>query len=303
MRIEVLRWFAAVAEREHLGEAALDLNISQPALSRAIAGLEEEIGAPLFARTGRRLTLNKNGRVYLAAVERSLDELDNAQREIALGWSRRGGTVRLGVLHTVGEWLMPGLIADFTRIRPEVRFDLSQDAASQIVASVMNGNTDLGIVGPEPEAPLAWFELAVESVDLVVPADHGLATRRSVSLAEIGSETLVLLKAGYGLRTTIDRLFEASRLSPTIAYESENMYTLLGLVGQGLGVTLCPPLPHAMLESRGLRVVALDAVGAQRSLGVIWPTGRVLAPASEAFLQHLRDHGPSLARAASGPRQ
>lgn len=295
MRVEVLRWFIALAEREHLSDAALELHMSQSTLSRAITGLEDEVGMPLFDRRGRRLELNANGRRYIQAARQAVGELDTAERELRQRWSADQGVVRLAFLHSLGEWLVPALVGAFRRTLPDISFQLAQDAMTRMAAAVLEGHADLGVVGPRPRAPVGWFELVREPIRLVVPAGHPLVDRTRVGLHEIADETYVLLKPPYGLRMVLDELFGSAGIEPRIAFEGEDIGTLIGLVSAGLGVTLAPP-PASSAE--GVRLIPLRDAGAHRALGVIWDPSRPASPAVAAFLGFVRSDGRSVARHA-----
>jgi LysR family transcriptional activator of glutamate synthase operon len=302
VRVEVLRWFVVLAEHEHLSEAALDLNISQPALSRAISQLEREVGVPLFDRRGRRLALNDNGARYLLAARRAVAELDGVERELRERWSAERGEIRLAFLHTLGEWMVPALIRDFRARFPDVSFLLSQAGAGRIADAVRAGRADLGIVGPRPEGELGWCELVREPIQLMVPVGHRLAGRRRVALRELASEPLVVLKASYGLRSLVDELIRVASIDPPIAFEGEDIGTLVGLVSAGLGVTLAPATLQASVRDDGVRVVAIRDAGAQRALGIIWDPSRTLPPAVAAYLDYVRSAGRAMAREAAASR-
>src|SRR3954471_10248560 len=125
MNVDELRWFAALAERQHMTAVAREQHISQPALSRTTPRLEAQVGAPLFDRRGRVLALNEHGRRYLAHVRRALEELDAGAAVLADLADAERGEVRLWFLHTLGPWLVPALVRAYREERPAVRFRLA----------------------------------------------------------------------------------------------------------------------------------------------------------------------------------
>lgn len=122
MEIDQLRWFVTVAEGSTVTAAAAELHVSQPALSRGLARLEQEIGAPLFDRVGRVLRLNSNGRTLLDAAKRALTSLDSAARTIGAAADPTHGTVRFAFLNTLGTDLVPALLSGFRARHPTVEF-------------------------------------------------------------------------------------------------------------------------------------------------------------------------------------
>src|ERR1700712_2947325 len=135
MNTDELRWFAALAEREHMTATARELHISQPALSRAIGRLETTLGVPLFDRRGRVLRLNHHGRRYLVHARRALEELD-------AGAAAAHGELRLCSLHPLGSWLVPSRVGAYREEHPAVRFRLAQRGTAAMLAAVDDGDAD-----------------------------------------------------------------------------------------------------------------------------------------------------------------
>jgi DNA-binding transcriptional LysR family regulator len=198
--------------------------------------------------------------------------------------------------------MVPPLLRDLRARLPHVTFRLSQDAAGHIADRVGAGTADLGIVGPRPAGDLAWLELVQEPIRLVVPARHALAGRSHVGLREVARDSFVLLKRQYGLRSVVDGLLGAAGITPRVAFEAEDVGTLLGLVSAGLGTTLAPPTPQTVAPHAGVNVITIDDAHAHRSLGVIWDPSRTRAPGVDACLRHLLAVGPGLAVEAAARR-
>lgn len=276
MDLLTVRWFLAVAEHGHVTRAAEELRISQPGLSRAIARLERELGAPLFDREGRTLRLNHYGEVFRDHAGRLVAAEDAARRALAREADPEHGEVGLGFLHTQGTVVVPELLRDYRREHPGVRFRLSQGGSEEIEAAVADGRTDLGIVSPRPAA-LAWSPLSTEHLCLAVPAGHRLAGRDQVRLAEAAGEPFILMRHGFGLRSITEELFHEEGIRPEIAFEGEEATTVRGLVAAGLGVAVVPPGEHAA----GVSDVVI--AGARRTIGLIWAPGRTRPPAVERF--------------------
>ncbi|MBU3062948.1 LysR family transcriptional regulator [Nocardia sp. NEAU-G5] len=282
-----LHWFLTLAELEHVGAAAVRLGLSQPTLSRMLARLERRLGARLFDRHGKRLSLNDFGHVYYEHARRAQAELDAAARELADLANPARGVVRLTFLHSFGARLVPELIAGFRRGSGAITFNLSQDAAEVVTGRVRDGAADLGIVSPKPAVPgLGWRELLGQRLALAVPADHRLAGRRQVRLAEAADSDFIAMQTGYGMRTILEDLCAAADFRPRIVMESSDLVTVGGLVGAGLGVAL---LPIEDAVSRGLGpqpgpvLVPLTDPGATRAVGLIWSANVVPSDAVRVF--------------------
>jgi DNA-binding transcriptional LysR family regulator len=275
MDLRTVRWFLTVADHGHVTQAAEDLQVSQPGLSRAIGRLEHELGVPLFDRVGRRVVLSRYGALFAEHARRLVAEQDAAVRSLAAASDPSRGEVTLAFLHTQGAALVPDLVRRYRGVQPHVRFRLMQASSAGIAAAVLDGTADLGIVSPRPDdAALAWHPLVEERLGLAVPPDHRLAQRRRVRLAEVADEPFILMREGYGLRTIADELLAQAGVRPVIAFEGEEAVTVRGLVVAGLGVAILPALPHDL---------HITDPGAVRTIGVTWHRDRTRLPTAEAF--------------------
>jgi LysR family transcriptional activator of glutamate synthase operon len=302
MTLEELRWFVAVAEREHVTAAAVQLHVSQPALSRALARVQAHVGVPLFDRDGRRLRLNRYGRLYLEHARRALAQLDAGRDELAdATGASGGGTVVLAFLHTLGSWLVPALLRGFGGAHPGITLQLAQDSASEMLLALRSGSADLVLTSPRPDDPaIGWHALATEPLRLVVGPAHPLAGRRRVRLVDVAEDPFVAMKPEYGLRAVTDELCARAGFTPRLAFEGDDIGTLRGLVAAGLGVALLPPPHSAGAEiadpaTPHLRLADRDAT---RALGLAWDTTRYRSPATETFRAFVVEHGRALAAPA-----
>jgi DNA-binding transcriptional LysR family regulator len=267
-----LAWFAAVARREHLTRAARDLAVPQSTLSRAMARLEADLGVALLARHGRAISLTPAGRSFARFAERALGEVERAAEAVRTDADPAAGKVAFGFLHTMGPETVPELLRAFRADHPRVRFALVQSYGEDMIERMRAGELDLCLTSPVPEAPdLVTRRLDEQRLFLVVPADHRLAGRRRVRLAEAAEEPFVTLEPGYGLRRLTDVLCERAGFRPRVAFEGEEPETLRGLVAAGLGVALLPPPP---MPRPGVRDLAVTAPRAVREIGVAWMADR-----------------------------
>lgn len=278
-----LRQFVAVAREEHMSRAAELLGVPQPTLSRSIARLEADLGVALFARPGRTVRLTRHGRMLLAGAERCLAELDGQVRLLAEEVSPDRGKVALAFLHTLGSRVVPMMVREFRAGQPAVRFALIQGGFADTVRRLRAGDVDLCLVAPLPRDPdVLCVPLDEQRIDLIVPAGHPLARRRSVRLAEAAGEEFVSFEPGYGLRQIGDDLCAVAGFAPRIAFEGEEADTVRGLVGAGLGVALLPaggpesPVPDVV-------AVRISEPAASRTVGLAWMADRPATAPAAAF--------------------
>ncbi|MCR1781858.1 LysR family transcriptional regulator [Nocardioides carbamazepini] len=291
MELDTIRAFLAVADGSTVTETAARVHRTQPAVSRALARLERDVGAPLFQRVGRGLVLTPAGRELARHAREAVDAYERGVRSVQDLTAPDAGFVPVAFLHTLGTWLVPELIRSFRVERPHVRFDLRQHGDTGLVDDLLGGLVDLAVTGDRPQHPqLESRRLFLEPLRLVVPPDHRLAGRRTAPgrrtarLADVADEQFIVLKKGFSLRAITEELCGEVGFLPRIGFEGEEVETLRGLVAAGLGVALLPePRSTAAPTTPHLRVTD---VRASREIGLAWVRDRTLPPASAAFRAH-----------------
>ncbi len=282
-----VHWLVVLAEEENVTAAADLLGIAQPTLSRMLARLESELGTTLFDRHGRRISLNDTGRRFVDHVRRADLELALAERTVR---AVEPQTVRLGFLHSFGTWLVPDLITRTRAYDPSVRFELLQGSADQISEKVAAGDLDLGIVAPRPtDDRLAWRATHRQRLQLAVPRSHPLAGSPTARIGDLRDATFVSLEPGFGTRRILDAACAAAGFEPNIAFECQELATVAGLVGAGIGVALLP-VEDAGRYPEGVSMVPLHGSDTVRDIGVVWARRRTLAPYVAAVRDLLPHH-------------
>jgi DNA-binding transcriptional LysR family regulator len=296
MELAQLEYFRVVARTQHVTEAAGELRITQPALSRAVARLERELGVALFDHRGRSVRLNRYGQAFLRHVERALAALEQGRRELVELSDRDAGIVAFGFAHALGTRIVPDLIAGFRQQHPRARFQLRQNASHIILEDLLRGEVDLALVSPIPSSTerVETIDLASEELLLTVPHDHRFAKRKNVRLAELRDDPFVCLRPGYGLRDLTDQFCAQAGFVPKIAFEGEEIATLRGLVAVGLGVAI---IPHD--GSRGDNAppqIHITEPLCTRSIGLLWEPGRYQTHLAAQFRHYVTmsfQEGPS----------
>ena len=284
MNVDQLEYFRHVARLGHVSRAAEELAITQPALSRAIARLERDVGAALFARTGRTIVLTRYGRAFLAHVERALDEIDAGRRELGDLTGADDTAVALGFLRTLGARFVPQTVRLFRTEHPDVRFTFSQNNSATLLAQATRGEVALCLIaGPLATEGLRWQRIGAQRFLVIVPPQHRLARRRSVRLADLRAETFIAYKRGQAIRDFSDALCRAAGFVPAVAFEADESASVRAFVLAGFGIAIVPELSGSD-ELPNLRI--LDA-NAAREIGVTWRGDRYLSKAERAFRRFL----------------
>ncbi|QHT58523.1 LysR family transcriptional regulator [Paenibacillus lycopersici] len=280
MEWQQLEYFRAVGRSEHFTRAAERLAISQPALSRSITHLEETLGVPLFDRVGRSVKLNAYGRLFLARVEKALQEIQDGVNELQQLKDPYTGTVSLSFVMTFGLSLLPDFIGSFNRRYPQVKLQLFQNTTAGIVRQLLDSEADLSILGLiDLRSQLEWTKLLDEELYIYVPAKHRLAARESIRLEEVADDPFIGFKKGYSMRSQTEQFCRQAGFSPRVVFEGEDVATVSVLVSSGIGVTLIPAFT-GITPSKIKKLRVTEPV-CRREIGLAWLKGRTLSPSAD----------------------
>ncbi|MQY15355.1 HTH-type transcriptional regulator GltC [Streptomyces sp. RB5] len=287
-----LEVFRAVARHGSFTAAGAELGFTQSAVSRQIAALEAEFGAPLFDRLPRGVRLTEQGQVALAHAEAALDRLGAARRDLAALRDVHTGRLRLGSFATAGAALVPRTLAAFREAHPGVTVSHTEGFSRTHVAALAAGELDLAVVSGYAE-DLDAFEaveltrLLDEPVLVALPAGHRLAERRTLRLAELADEPWIA-----GSASPEDTLISACLrrgFRPRIEVVAREWLAKFGFAAAGFGLTLVPALAAGSLPS-GLVLRPLHRDDAPvRTVLAATPRGTSRPPAVRAFLPLLRE--------------
>ncbi|SSW64655.1 LysR family transcriptional regulator [Achromobacter agilis] len=277
MELRHLRYFVATAEAQHFTRAAEQLGMAQPPLSQQIRQLEQEVGTPLFDRTGRGVALNDAGRAFLACAQ---DILQRAQAAVlAAQRAARGevGELTLGFTESASfNGVVTELIRQYRLQYPDVEMTLSQGDSETLVAQLRSGAIDAAFVRPPfaLDGGLAFIPLAQEPLVVALPLGHPLARRKRLAPADLERERFILYsrKSGYGLSADIMAACRQHGLSPLIGQRAPQLSSAVNLVAAGMGVAIVPAsLRHLRPDGVVYRPFALEWPRAVLGLAVREP--------------------------------
>ncbi len=294
MELHHLRYFVAIADRLSFSRAAAELELTQPSLSRQMRDLEQELGAPLFNREGRRISLTAAGIAFLPAARASLAEAERARRNVREVLGAKGGPLTIGASPQTAATVLAPLLRRFLRIRPSIEVRVLEDGALALIAMLDEGRLDLAVVPLDVPPPLVVTPFLSARVLAVARQDHPLVQGRSVDLRDLvapaGSPPvpLLMLKESYLTRLRMATAWQDAGLRPHVAMESAVGQTLAAYAEAGLGIAILPEtvdlrgfdLGQAVVENGGQPIVLRNGLG--------WNPRRYLAPAALAFIDLVR---------------
>ena len=288
MELRHLRYFIGVAEEENVSRAALKLHVSQPALSRQIRDLEEELGFLLLERSAKSVRLTEAGRAFLTearAVLQRTEDAVKAARAIATGVR---GELHVGYAPSLTARILPPTLRAFQAELPNVRVRLHDLSTEEMLAGLREGKLQIAFVvrlTPALLRGLRFEELARDSICLAVGPKHPLAGRRSVSLAEVAREPLITYsrKDYPDAHENLAAMFAAIKSKPRIAEEHDSVSSLIAAVEAGNGVAIAPQSLACTAGPR-LKLIPFSPAPAPLIIGAAWSKDGLTA-AAERFLK------------------
>ena len=290
MDLTHLRSLVAVSQRGAIGEAAEQLGISQPGLTRRIHLLEEELGAELVERSGRGIALTEMGRLVVEEARVLVERYERMKEEVKRHVRLEAGVVRVGGGATAVSYVLPEAIGKFRRAYPDVRFDVREAGSRDVIEAVRQESLELGLVtlatDSKHPSDLVVRALIPDSIVLVAGRGHPLAGKRQISADKLEGLSLVGFEAGTAIRDLIDAALREAGVTMKVVMELRSIAAILKMVETTGSLAFVSQLgaPRGrVIRVRGLRV--------ERQLALISKKARSLSPAGLAFASAIVGEG------------
>ncbi|EHG0871054.1 LysR family transcriptional regulator [Listeria monocytogenes] len=285
MELRQLKYFMEVARVEHMTKASENLHVAQSAVSRQITKLEEELGVHLFDRVGRNMQLTSVGQDFLKQAAIALNELQKAEALVTEYTDPAKGTVRVGLPNSLSTKVLPSVISTFREKYPQITYQFMEGTNEELTEMLLSGVLDMTFLSPAPESSeqieaIRFFD---EKLKLIVPKTHPLAENFTVSLKELASEKFVLYPEDFDLYKIVTKAANKKGFEPQIAFQSRDFYTIQGLVGAGLGISILPEMILDGAIFKETKSIALRDKELRRSVGIITTKKRNLSPSENLF--------------------
>jgi LysR family hydrogen peroxide-inducible transcriptional activator len=303
-----LRYFVALAETQHFGQAALHCHVSQPALSMQIKELERELGVPLIERAHRGALLTPAGievaRRARAILQSARDLADVARQHVDV----LSGPLRVGVIPTIGPYLLPSVLPRLHEAFPSLQLSLRETQTLVLVRELLAGSLDLLILAlPLDEPEIEQLPLFDDVFALALPARHPLGARADVAQADLSGEHLLLLEEGHCLRDQTLAVGHAAGASELGDFRASSLATVVQMVANGYGCTILPELalPVEVGDRQGIHVVAFKTPPPVRTVGQAWrrtsPRRNEFIAFGQVVVEAARQAADRRLRAPAGP--
>jgi LysR family hydrogen peroxide-inducible transcriptional activator len=277
MTLTELRYIVAVARERHFGHAAEACFVSQPTLSVAVKKLEDELDVKLFERGSAEITVTPLGEDIVRQAQAVLEQAQAIKEIAKRGKDPLGGPLRLGVIYTIGPYLLPDLVRNTIARVPQMPLMLQENFTVKLLEMLRAGELDCAILAePFVDAGLAVAPLYDEPFLVAVPKTHPLAQRQQISAEELKRETMLLLGTGHCFRDhVLDVCPEFARFSSDAegirkSFEGSSLETIKHMVAAGMGVTVVPRLSVPTEDHPHLAFIPFDAPVPTRRVVLAW---------------------------------
>jgi LysR family transcriptional regulator, hydrogen peroxide-inducible genes activator len=291
MTLTELRYVVALAQERHFGRAAQKCFVTQPTLSLALAKLEDELGVKLFERNKNEVLLTARGQAIVEQARRVLDEVGKIQHLARNGHDQLAGALRLGVIPTIGPYLLPDLVPILRKRAPAMPLNIEENLTGTLAPMLREGELDVVIIALPFALPGVKTQVVYEEpFSVVVPEGHRWQGRKSVKPSELSEENLLVLNNGHCFR---EQVLEAcpgqSNTALPEGRAGSSLETIRNMVASGLGVSVLPASALTpKYASKLLKVVPFNAPVPSRKVAIAWRASFDRPAAVEAMAEAIR---------------
>ncbi len=290
MTLTELRYIVTVAQERHFGRAADRCFVTQPALSLAIQKLEAHLGATLFERRKNQITLTPLGEQVVRQAQRVLEEVEQINLIVARGKDQLAGPLKLGVIATVGPYILPDLIPLLHKRAPAMPLEIEENLTANLNRMLLHGKLDAIVIAlPHEESGVLTRPLYDEPFKAVVPITHPWSKKKRVDTDDLGREKVILPHAGHCFRRHVLEQCPDISQSDREGVQGNSLETIRQMVASGLGITVlpCSALSPKHQHKRLATIPFHDPVP-ERQIGLAWRKGFSRPAALDAIVEAMQ---------------
>lgn len=297
-----LRAFEAVARLGSFSAAAKELCVTQPAVSKTLRQLQEEIGLPLLEQIGKRFHLTDAGHLLVQVCEEWLETWSGFEQSIADLQGLKQGRLRIAVV-TTSKYFIPRVLGPFCERYPGIDVAMEVINRDRLLERLGRNADDLYIMGLPPEdLDIESEPLVANPLVVIAPADHPLTGCTAVSIDQLADQAFLMREQGSGTRITVERIFQDLGLALRVKMELGSNEAIKQAVAGGLGLSVMSRHAlHALTGAAGLVELPVEGFPIERHWYVVKPKGKRLSVVAETFLAYLREHRDMLSADHANP--
>jgi len=287
MTLNELRYIVAVAQERNFRRAAEKSFISQPALSLAIQKLEEELGLKIFERGKNNISVTPVGMEIVGQAQRTLEEAERIREIARQGKDHLAGTLRLGIIYSVGPYLLPDLVPALKKLAPDMPLEIEENITANLDTLLHNGKLDVIIIAlPFGDSGIATKAVYDEPFEVVVDNGHRWANRRSIKAEELSAEKVLLLDSGHCFSNQVAEACPELNRKGADIQQGTSFETIRNMVASGLGITVLPASANsARYRNKLLKVIPFANPAPSRRIALAWRKSFARGQAVEVLAQ------------------
>lgn len=287
MTLNELRYIVAVAQERNFRRAAEKSFISQPALSLAIQKLEEELGLKIFERGKNNISVTPVGMEIVGQAQRTLEEAERIREIARQGKDHLAGTLRLGIIYSVGPYLLPDLVPALKKLAPDMPLEIEENITANLDTLLHNGKLDVIIIAlPFGDSGIATKAVYDEPFEVVVDNEHRWANRRSIKAEELSAEKVLLLDSGHCFSNQVAEACPELNRKGADIQQGTSFETIRNMVASGLGITVLPASANsARYRNKLLKVIPFANPAPSRRIALAWRKSFARGQAVEVLAQ------------------
>ena len=272
MTLNELRYIVAVAQERNFRRAAEISFISQPALSLAIQKLEEELGLKIFERGKNNITVTPVGTEIVGQAQRTLEEAERIREIARQGKDHLAGTLRLGIIYSVGPYLLPDLVPALKKLAPDMPLEIEENITANLDTLLRNGKLDVIIIAlPFGDSGIVTRAVYDEPFEVVVDNGHRWANRHSIKAEELSAEKVLLLDSGHCFSNQVAEACPELNRKGADIQQGTSFETIRNMVASGLGITVLPASANsARYRNKLLKVIPFANPAPSRRIALAW---------------------------------
>lgn len=297
MTLIELKFVLAVAQERNFRRAAEKCFVTQPALSLGIKKLEEELGVSIFERNRNEVTPTEIGEQIIAQANIVLEQAAKIKEMAKLGNDPLDGPFKLGMIHSVGPYLLPEIIPPLLKSAPQMPLEVEENITATLEQQLKNGVIDAAVIALPFNVPgIEITPLYDEEFNVVVPANHPWSQRDRIHADELGSEKVLLLNTGHCFSNQVTQACpELSRKGEVL--QGNSLETIRNMVASNLGITVLPAMATAARYQNPLiRVIPFSQPAPSRRIALAWRKSFVRTPAIEVLSKVMAEIGEGQAQ-------
>jgi DNA-binding transcriptional LysR family regulator len=291
LSLKQVRYFIATADAGQVSQAAIEINVSQSAVTAAIKQLEDDLGVRLFKRLASGMALTAEGARFLQHARNIMAAVNSAARAPLTEDTTRAGNIRIGVSYTVAGYFLPRHYTRFARSYPRIKAELHELPRNAIETGLRDGSLDLAVMlvsNLQDKKHLAHETLLRSRRRLWLPVEHPLLNAETVSLEDVSRESYIMLTVDEANQTA-SRYWKPTGLRPGIVFKTSSVEAVRSMVADGMGITILSDMVYRPWSLEGQRIEQRSIAGdiPTMDVGVAWNRTRPQSPATKSFHEFL----------------